>query len=516
MPFKKIALLILIPFISFSFFPYMLSASEEFSYNPDTGAPVQVKTLDAEPHDSTPLPETIEDAANTLRDSMEFMTEGPLSQPEDESVEDKNIDGPEVESEASTDQAFVDDNNFSFSDDSNFDLALSNDTYYGAYAMWGFDRVKAQQAWSLSRGAGVTIAVIDTGLDFNHPDILGNIYTNTAEMNGIAGVDDDGDGFIDDIHGWDFVNSDNNPADDYGHGTHVSGIAAAAADNNKGIAGIAPDAKILPVKVLGSNGSGTIANVIQGIKYAANLGAKVINMSLGVAKKYLSNPLLVEFQNAVNYALSKGSIVVTAAGNDNIDTSTQAPSGLANTIAVGAIDSTNKKASFPNKDPDLVAPGVDIGSLKMGGGYVYMSGTSMASPYAAGAAALILSRYGSTYKNLNYSSQQIYNDVYMRLTASAVNLGKKGYDSSFGYGLLDAYAALTYNSFAQSLSSSVSSGAGSQTGKGITGFGLYDTLPFHALAEDATTYTGQALSFGNWYRIDALVTRKKKNLTPAS
>ena len=380
--------------------------------------------------------------------------------------------------------------------------------------MWGFDRVNAEEAWSLSRGAGITIAVIDTGLDFNHEDIFGNIYTNSAEMDGLAGVDDDGNGLIDDIHGWDFVNSDNDAYDDHGHGTHVSGIAAAVSDNGKGIAGIAPDSKILPIKVLDAFGSGTIQNVIHGIRYAADLGVSVINMSLGIAKRYLSSPLLVEFQNAINYALSRGSLVVTAAGNESVKTSSTAPAGLNNTIAVGATDSLDKKAYFSNKNPDLTAPGVYIASLRSGGGYVYMSGTSMASPYVAGAAALILSYYGSAYATFHYTPEQVYNDVYTRLTNSALDLGKRGYDANFGYGLLDAYKALTIktNAFFSNVNQS---GSGSSFNSTLN---FYSTFRSFSIGENTLHFSPEwrtPFTQGNWYRISALESPQPKKKKPS-
>lgn len=375
---------------------------------------------------------------------------------------------------------------------------------------WGLEMVNAQQAWALTRGAGITIAVIDTGLDFKHEDIKNNFFTNEAEVNGLAGIDDDGNGFIDDTRGWDFVNNDNNPADDNGHGSHVSGIAAADSMNSKGIAGVAPDAKVLAVKVLDASGSGIIENVIKGIKYAADLGAEIINMSLGIFKKYLSAPLLASFQAAVDYATHKGSVIVTAAGNEGVDSLTTAPAGLNHTIAVGAVDDSKKRPSFSNKNPDLVAPGVDIYSLKASGGYLSLSGTSMASPFVAGAAALIRAYYDSAYTG--YTGEEIYDDIYIRLTASALELNrKKDYDTNFGYGLLDVYKALMLSPalyFTSAGDSSFSKAGAAGTGAAA----MLSAAGFESLFS-AGAVTAPRFKSGNWYQISAFKTDSKKRKT---
>lgn len=434
----------------------------------------------------------------------DFLNDGPLSKPTSEFSVSNELN-------AQAEVYLSDAAGASFSAEE-FLSALSNDTYSGTSVMWGFSRVKAEQAWAYTRGAGATIAVIDTGLDFNHIDILGNVYLNTGEIAG-DGIDNDRNGLIDDYRGWDFVNNDNYAFDDNGHGTHVSGIAAAVEDNGKGIAGVAPDAKIIPIKVLDAAGSGTIDNVIKGIRYAADLGAKVINMSLGVAKQFLSSTLLGAFQNAINYATNKGSVVITAAGNENVNTSTTAPAGLNNTIAIGATDSADRKASFSNKSPDIAAPGVTIGSLKAGGGYIYMSGTSMASPFAAGAAALIMSYYGSTYAQRGYTGQQIYNDVYSRLTGGAVDLPKRGYDASFGFGLLDVYKSLTLNVGATVTATSTGESSPSYfSTRSLRS--SFRSFSFEGSSAGATPEFLSRIAQGNWYRIPAaespLSLKKKK------
>ena len=340
----------------------------------------------------------------------------------------------------------------------------SNDPFYSTSGSWGqsyddlwwLKRVKADQAWTYTRGAGATVAVIDTGLDYTHPDIAANLWTNPGEIAG-NGIDDDRDGFIDDVHGWDYVNGDNDPMDDHGHGTHVSGIIAAAADNAEGIAGIAPESKIIPIKVLGSNGSGFVTDVISAIRYAAKLGAQVINLSLGILKNYLSKSLKSAFESAVNYAKNRGTVVVAAAGNSNARVEDNYPSGIKDVIAVGAIDPNNQRAWFSNFGQllDFVAPGVDVLSLKAAGvsfgsssvvdpDYVRASGTSMASPVVAGVVALLRAQ------NPNITYSQILD----KLKRSAIDLGPSGFDINYGWGMVDAFGALALGAQAVSKSKS--------------------------------------------------------------
>jgi len=226
-------------------------------------------------------------------------------------------------------------------------------------------------------------------------------------------------------------------------------VIAATADNGIGIAGIAPESKIIPIKVLNSQGSGFVSDVISGIRYAADLGAKVINMSLGVLKNYLSRSWQISLENAVSYAISRGAVVVAAAGNNNSRVENTYPAGIKDVIAVGAIEPvTDQRAYFSNfgKLLDFVAPGVDILSLRAGGtsfgsssvldpAYSRASGTSFSSPIVAGVVALIRSKF--PLLNLN--------DIYQRLKNSAVDLGSRGFDNYYGYGLVDALGALTVN-----------------------------------------------------------------------
>ncbi|MEH1949588.1 MAG: S8 family peptidase [Nostoc sp.] len=255
---------------------------------------------------------------------------------------------------------------------------------------WGADMVKAPEVWAQGyTGKGVVVAVVDTGVDYNHEDLKNNIWTNTKEIAG-NGIDDDGNGYVDDNYGWNFADQNNNTLDDNGHGTHVSGTIAGE-NNNYGVTGIAYDAKIMAVKALDSSGSGSYSSISKGIRYAVDNGANVINLSLGGAS---SNRTL---ESAINYASSKGVIVVMAAGNDG-DSSPDYPARYASKsgIAVGAVDKNNNLADFSNRSGTnpiayVTAPGVKVYSSVPNNQYATYSGTSMAAPHVAGIVALMLS-----------------------------------------------------------------------------------------------------------------------------
>ncbi|MEH2243598.1 S8 family peptidase [Nostoc sp.] len=255
---------------------------------------------------------------------------------------------------------------------------------------WGADLVKAPEVWAKGyTGKGVVVAVVDTGVDYNHEDLKDNIWTNPKEIAG-NGKDDDGNGYADDIHGWNFVDNNNNVLDDNGHGTHVSGTIAGE-NNNYGVTGIAYDAKIMPVKVLDESGSGSYNSISKGIRYAVDNGANVINLSLGGPS---TNTTL---ESAIDYASSKGVIVVMAAGNDG-DSSPGYPARYAykSGIAVGAVDRNNNMPDFSDRSGTkeiayVTAPGVKVYSSVPNNQYATYSGTSMAAPHVAGVVALMLS-----------------------------------------------------------------------------------------------------------------------------
>ncbi|WP_066381806.1 MULTISPECIES: S8 family peptidase [unclassified Anabaena] len=255
---------------------------------------------------------------------------------------------------------------------------------------WGLDMIKAPEVWNNGyTGNGIVVAVIDTGVDYNHIDLKNNIWTNSREIAG-NGIDDDGNGYVDDVHGWNFDGKNNNTLDDNGHGTHVSGIIAGE-NNGYGVTGVAYNAQIMPVKVLNSSGSGAYSAIANGIYYAVDNGAKVINLSLG--GDFSSQTL----KSAVEYASSKGVIVVMAAGNDG-GSSPGYPARYADKsgIAVGAVNQDGNLTDFSNRSGNnqlayVTAPGQNIYSTLPGNEYASYSGTSMASPYVAGVVALMLS-----------------------------------------------------------------------------------------------------------------------------
>jgi subtilisin family serine protease len=298
-------------------------------------------------------------------------------------------------------------------------LSTPNDPYFsssGSMGQTGYgdlwalqdDKLDAEDAWDITKGSGVVVAVIDGGIDYNHADLAANIWQNTAELNGQTGVDDDNNGFIDDIRGWDFAAGDNNPMDTFGHGTHVAGTIAAVGDNNIGVVGVAPEAKVMAVRTFGDN-SGSQTNIIQGLYYAIENGADVLNNSWG-------GIATGSFDDVFNFAYSQGVIVIAAAGNSNSDVAFSEPANLPHVISVAASTPSDTKAFFSNWGwgIDVAAPGggdatlthnilstMPDGSalaqerptLKVADGYWRLAGTSMAAPHVAGLAALILSEF---------------------------------------------------------------------------------------------------------------------------
>lgn len=250
--------------------------------------------------------------------------------------------------------------------------------------------VDAERAWNISTGAGdVLVAVVDTGMDYTHPDLSANAWVNPGEVPG-NGVDDDHNGFVDDVRGWDFVNGDNDPRDDAGHGTHVSGTIGGVGNNGVGVAGVNWRVGIMPLKFLDSQGFGTTDGAIAAIDYATALRVDAINASWGGGG--FSQALL----DAIREAGDAGALFVAAAGNDGLDNDffPNYPSNFdaPNIVAVAATDHNDRKAAFSNfgaATVDLGAPGVDILSTIPGGSYGYSSGTSMAAPHVSGAAALV-------------------------------------------------------------------------------------------------------------------------------
>jgi subtilisin family serine protease len=260
---------------------------------------------------------------------------------------------------------------------------------------WGLDMVNAPEAWARGyTGQGIVVAVVDTGVDYNHSDLDANIWRNSDEIAGNK-LDDDGNGYVDDIRGWDFVDADNDPMDTGTHGTHVAGTIAAE-NNGSGVTGVAYNASIMPVRVLAAEGDGSDPSIAAGIRYAANNGADVINLSLN--DDYDDSN---DIKTAIRYATEKGSVVVISTGN-SYNSKPGYPALYATQwgIAVGAVDRGKKIADFSNRAGTtrldyVVAPGVNVYSTTPNNKYQYKDGTSMAAPYVAGVAALMLSAKNS-------------------------------------------------------------------------------------------------------------------------
>lgn len=255
--------------------------------------------------------------------------------------------------------------------------------------------IDAPEAWDSQTGLDVVVAVIDTGLDYNHEDIVGNVWSNPGEVPG-NGIDDDNNGYIDDTRGWDFVNNDNDPADDNGHGTHVSGTIAAVGNNGIGVAGVNWSARIMPLKFLSARGSGTTADAISALDYAVMMGARISSNSWG------GGAFSQALYDSIAAAQAAGHLFVAAAGNDGVDTditpSYPASYDLDNIVSVAATDDNDALASFSNFGAvtvDLGAPGVSILSTTPANTYSSFSGTSMATPHVSGAAALVLAQDSS-------------------------------------------------------------------------------------------------------------------------
>jgi subtilisin family serine protease len=303
--------------------------------------------------------------------------------------------------------------------------------------LWGIKKIGAPAAWDTTTGSGLVVAVVDTGVDYNHPDIAANVWTNPNEIPG-NGIDDDGNGYIDDLRGWNFVANNNDPMDDNGHGTHVAGTIAAVGNNGIGVIGVAWGASVMPVKALDSGGSGYDSQLGPAIIYAANNGADVISNSWGGPGTSQT------IADAVDYAHNMGAVVVAAAGNSSDNARNYFPANLPNVITVAASAPDDTLAWFSNfgSKIDVAAPGVDILSLQAAGtsmgttvspGYTRASGTSMATPHVSGIAALILSQHPE------YSNEQVRQVI----RGSATDLGTPGFDLSFGYGGANAAAALS-------------------------------------------------------------------------
>ena len=287
------------------------------------------------------------------------------------------------------------------------------------------------EAWDTATGNGSTvIALIDTGTQWDHPDLANNIWTNSGEIPG-NGIDDDHNGYVDDVHGWDFYNDDNDPGDSNGHGTHTAGTLCAEGNNGEGVAGVLWHCRIMPLRFIGPHG-GSTSDAVSAIEYAVAQGARVSSNSWGGGGFSLS------LYNAVSAARAIGHVFVAAAGNNGVNTDSSpfypAAFNLDNVLSVAATDYRDNLAGWSNygvKTVDVGAPGVNIYSTYKGSGYAWLSGTSMAAPHVAGLVALVQEQHSG------WDYPQVINQVLatVRPVASLDGKTKTG-------GVINALAAL--------------------------------------------------------------------------
>ncbi len=298
---------------------------------------------------------------------------------------------------------------------------------------WALQKIGLPSAWGKTTGSpNILVAVVDTGVQLTHPDLQAKIWTNPGEIPA-NNIDDDGNGKIDDLHGWHFYHGgyglmleDANVVDDYGHGSHVSGIIAASSNNHTGVTGISWGSRILPVKSLDLNGNGFYSDIAAGIIYAADNGADIINLSAGGSA---ASTLL---QEAVDYASAHGALVIAASGNNGGPVFY--PAACNNVLAVAATDEIDQRPSFSNYGPqvDLAAPGLNIVSTWYLSNYLFKSGTSMSAPHVSGVAALLWSL------DPNMTASEVTNLLFR----SAVDIGPSGIDVYSGWGRVSADRAI--------------------------------------------------------------------------
>ncbi|MCQ9206803.1 MAG: S8 family serine peptidase [Omnitrophica bacterium] len=355
-------------------------------------------------------------------------------------------------------------------------LMVPDDPYYGSSAswgqnyddLWGLKKLQCASAWNMTQGESIVVAVIDTGVQYDHEDLAQNMWVNAGEIPD-NGIDDDENGYIDDVRGWDFVGvtyrkpqEDNDPADVFGHGTHCAGTIAGVGNNTLGVIGVAPQAKIMALKGLDDKGSGPYDALTRCVKYAADNGAKVTSNSWGGTG--VSQALM----DAFDYAHSLDCLSIAGAGNSDRDVAAFVPASYSNVMAIAASNHYDEKCSFSNYGTliDVSAPGGGISNefgggsadlynilstmpdnsviaevvpdYKISSGYWRLAGTSMACPHAAGTAALARSRYPSLTNE----------EIRLKIQRSADDIGEPGKDIYFGHGRVNAYlTVLDYSVF---------------------------------------------------------------------
>lgn len=301
-------------------------------------------------------------------------------------------------------------------------------------SQWNLSKINAELAWDESTGNGALIAIVDDAVEISHSDLNANIWTNPNEIAG-NGIDDDGNGFIDDLNGWDVANGDNDPSPPstatssyFAHGTHCAGIASVVTDNNNGISSIGFNAKIVPVKI-GDDANSMLVAAYSGVNYAIEIGADVISMSWG------GGAYSITYQTIFDYAYSQGITCVAAAGNSNTSTPMY-PASYNHVISVGSTDISDSKSSFSNYGPtiDVMAPGSSIFSTVPNNSYGFKSGTSMACPLVSGIVALMIS------KNAQLTPDEI--EQCLASTCDNIDVQNPSYVGNIGGGRVNAYAAL--------------------------------------------------------------------------
>jgi len=380
---------------------------------------------------------------------------------------------------------------------------IPNDSLY--HKQWYHRKIKTTDSWpNFTPKEKIVLTVIDTGIDYNHPDLINSLWTNNAEdlnNNGILdsldinNIDDDANGYIDDVIGWDFtdaprfpdggdyLNPDNDIMDEFqsGHGTQITGIIASEANNTIGIAGLTPQIVVMNLRAGTASGYLEEDDVAAAIIYAVENGSRIINMSFGdvVVSAFL--------KDVIRYAHSQNVVLVTSSGNSGTN-ELHFPSGFAETISVGATDSLDALAGFSSwgQTLDLTAPGQDIISTKIGGGYNYSNGTSFSAPMVSAAAAFVLSNFP------HFSNEQIRNV----LKSSADDLGTSGWDVYYGSGRLNLYKASLVKHESELIIESPRSGS----------YTALDIIPVIATIQDAdlqnaSLLIGEGNNPSNWIEI---------------
>ena len=362
-----------------------------------------------------------------------------------------------------------------------YEEAAPNDPLFNL--QWGLNTIDAPQAWGVTPGSpNVTVAVVDTGVWYTDTDIAANMWNNT-----------------DGSHGWNFILNNNNPMDSDSasgtyHGTGVGGVIAAVTNNNYLIAGVA-QVRVMALEALGPNGEGSSYNTSLAIKWAADHGARVINLSLGTNQTYVGP---TDIQLAINYAWGKGALVIAAAGNSGTN-SLDYPASLPNVVSVGAVDQTDTRASFSNYGTGLSisAPGVQILTLSASNEVHYLSGTSLATPYVSGVAALILSLEPTL---TNVELWNILNTTAVPAQGTSCST-PPCYNTQYGWGIVNAWNAInalnkpfiSVNSFPRTVSQGASFSIGWSV-LGPAGLSVSDTHVVYGTTPGALGNSTAALS----------------------